>query len=302
MIIVIGGPTASGKSGLAVAVAQKLSGEVVSADSMQIYRDMNVGTAKITETETRGIPHHLIDVVDAEKSFSVAQFAETAKNTILDIQKRGKVPVVCGGTGLYINSLLYDYQMSPYDPDLRSSLQKELHEKGIEELYQKLLSLDPMAERIDKRNEKRVIRALEVVLTEGKSILDKSDKESTIQHLMFALEVPRDILYDRINKRVDEMFKNGLIDEVNGLLSRGISFENQSMQAIGYKECKAYFSGEIDLNTLKELIKQHTRNYAKRQITWFKRIPSCIWLKYDEYDKNLDFICNEYYKYSDKIE
>ena len=302
MIIVIGGPTASGKSGLAVAVAQKLSGEVVSADSMQIYRDMNVGTAKITETETQGIPHHLIDVVDAEKSFSVAQFAETAKNTILDIQKRGKVPVVCGGTGLYINSLLYDYQMSPYDPDLRSSLQKELREKGIEELYQKLLSLDPMAKRIDKRNEKRVIRALEVVLTEGKSILDKSDKESTIPHLMFALEVPRDILYDRINKRVDKMFEKGLIDEVNGLLSRGISFENQSMQAIGYKECKAYFSGEIDLNTLKELIKQHTRNYAKRQITWFKRIPSCIWLKYDEYDKNLDFICNEYYKYSDKIE
>lgn len=302
MIIVIGGPTASGKSGLAVAVAQKLSGEVVSADSMQIYRDMNVGTAKITETETQGILHHLIDVVDAEKSFSVAQFAETAKNTILDIQKRGKVPVVCGGTGLYINSLLYDYQMSPYDPDLRSSLQKELREKGIEELYQKLLSLDPMAERIDKRNEKRVIRALEVVLTEGKSILDKSDKESTIPHLMFALEVPRDILYDRINKRVDEMFKNGLIDEVNGLLSRGISFENQSMQAIGYKECKAYFSGEIDLNTLKELIKQHTRNYAKRQITWFKRIPTCIWLKYDEYDINIDFICNEYYKYSDKIE
>lgn len=302
MIIVIGGPTASGKSGLAVAVAQKLSGEVVSADSMQIYRDMNVGTAKITETETQGIPHHLIDVVDAEKSFSVAQFAETAKNTILDIQKRGKVPVVCGGTGLYINSLLYDYQMSPYDPDLRSSLQKELREKGIEELYQKLLSLDPMAERIDKRNEKRVIRALEVVLTEGKSILDKSDKESTIPHLMFALEVPRDILYDRINKRVDEMFKNGLIDEVNGLLSRGISFENQSMQAIGYKECKAYYSGEIDLNTLKELVKQHTRNYAKRQITWFKRIPSCIWLKYDEYDKNLDFICNEYYKYPDKLE
>lgn len=302
MIIVIGGPTASGKSGLAVAIAQKLSGEVVSADSMQIYRDMNVGTAKITETETRGIPHHLIDVVDAEKSFSVAQFAETAKNTTLDIQKRGKVPVVCGGTGLYINSLLYDYQMSPYDPDLRSSLQKELREKGIEELYQKLLSLDPMAEKIDKRNEKRVIRALEVVLTEGKSILDKSDKESTIPHLMFAVEVPRDILYDRINKRVDEMFKNGLIDEVNGLLSRGISFENQSMQAIGYKECKAYFSGEIDLNTLKELIKQHTRNYAKRQITWFKRIPSCIWLKYDEYDKNIDFICNEYYKYSDKIE
>ena len=302
MIIIIGGPTASGKSGLAVEVAKRLHTEVISADSMQIYRKMDVGTAKITADEQQGVKHHLLDVIDPDKSFSVAQYAELAKEKIREIEKKNVPPVVCGGTGLYINALLYDYTMSSFDPKLRESLQEECKTIGIDAMYEKLLSLDPMAEKIDKRNEKRVIRALEVYLSEGRSILDKSDKESTVPHLMFALDVPREELYERINRRVDEMFDNGLEEEVRNIVSSGISFDCQSMQAIGYKEFKSYFAGEIDKNTLVELIKQHSRNYAKRQITWFKRIPTCIWLKYDEIDDNIAYICNEYYKNISKLD
>ena len=303
MILFIGGATASGKSGLAVNVAKKLNGEIVSADSMQIYRDMNIGTAKISQNEMDGVAHHLLDVANPEDSFSVAQYADLAKNAIADIEDKRRLPIVCGGTGLYINALLYDYKMSAYDPKLREKLIKEAETEGIDALYERLKSLDKNADKIDPRNKKRVIRALEVILTEGRSILDKSDKENSIPHLLYAIDVPRDILYENINRRVDEMFENGLVEEVDYLHNvRGISFDSQSMQGIGYKEFASYYAGEITLNEVKSLIQQHTRNYAKRQLTWFKRIPSCIWLKYGQDEQNIDIICNDYYKYLSNVE
>lgn len=300
-MIVIAGPTASGKSSLAISVAKRLNGEIISADSMQIYRGMNVGTAKITADEMQGIPHYMIDVVNPEESFSVAQFHARALELIEEIKNRGRVPIVCGGTGLYINALIYNYHESVYEPLVRARLLQELEEKGIDVLYEKLQSLDKNAEIIDKRNVKRVVRALEVVLTEGKSILDKEDKASVIPHLMYAYDMPREELYRRINFRVDEMFDKGLVEEVRNLYEdKKVSFDCQSMQAIGYKEFRAYFDGEISLEEVKKLIQQHTRNYAKRQITWFKRIDSCVWLDFDKKDDHIDRICNDYYNNNDK--
>lgn len=302
MFIVIGGATASGKSGLAIEVAKRTDGEIIGADSMQIYKKMDVGTAKVTEEETQGVVHHLIDVVEPNETFSVAQYEKLAKTAIKDIENRGKTPIVCGGTGLYINSLIYDYQMSAYDPKLRENLMQELDEKGLDYMYEKLLKLDPLAENIHKNNVKRVIRALEVYLTEGKSVLDKNDKASTVPDLMYAVDMPREVLYERINLRVDKMFADGLEDEVNSLIeNEKLTFDMQSMQAIGYKEFNGYLNGEYDKNTLTELIKQHSRNYAKRQITWFKRIDSCKWLNYAENNDFVTQIVNDYYKNITKI-
>ena len=302
MFIVIGGATASGKSGLAIEVAKRTNGEIIGADSMQIYKKMDVGTAKVTEEETQGVVHHLIDVVEPNETFSVAQYEKLAKTAIKDIENRGKTPIVCGGTGLYINSLIYDYQMSAYDPKLRENLMRELDEKGLDYMYEKLLKLDPLAENIHKNNVKRVIRALEVYLTEGKSVLDKNDKASTVPHLMYAVDMPREVLYERINLRVDKMFADGLEDEVNSLIeNEKLTFDMQSMQAIGYKEFNGYLNGEYDKNTLTELIKQHSRNYAKRQITWFKRIDSCKWLNCAENNDFITQIANDYYKNITKI-
>lgn len=302
MFIVIGGATASGKSGLAIEVAKRTDGEIIGADSMQIYKKMDVGTAKVTEEETQGVVHHLIDVVEPNETFSVAQYEKLAKTAIKDIENRGKTPIVCGGTGLYINSLIYDYQMSAYDPKLRENLMRELDEKGLDYMYEKLLKLDPLAENIHKNNVKRVIRALEVYLTEGKSVLDKNDKASIVPHLMYSVDMPREVLYERINLRVDKMFADGLEDEVNSLIeNEKLTFDMQSMQAIGYKEFNGYLNGEYDKNTLTELIKQHSRNYAKRQITWFKRIDSCKWLNYAENNDFVTQIANDYYKNITKI-
>ena len=254
--IVIGGATASGKSGLAVKVAQKLHGEIISADSMQIYRHMDIGTAKITLEEAGGIKHHMIDIVDPDETYSVAQYSEQANAIINDLNDR-KIPcVVCGGTGLYINALIYEYQMSSYDPELRSELMKELDMNGIDYMYDKLLKYDPKAVNIHKNNKKRVIRALEVVIKDGRSIFDKNDKQSIRPNLMYAMDVDRGYLYERINKRVDLMFENGLIDEVDSLIKDyHVDFNMQSMQAIGYKEFADYYNNEKSLDDIKDLIK-----------------------------------------------
>lgn len=301
--IVIGGATASGKSGLAVSVAGKLKGEIISADSMQIYRHMDIGTAKITADEACGIKHHMIDIVEPDENFSVAQYSEQA-NAIIDELAAKKVPcVVCGGTGLYINALIYEYGMSSYDPALRQELMAELDEYGIDYMYEKLLKNDPKAVAIHKNNRKRVIRALEVLLSEGRSILDKDDKKTIRPSLTYAIDVEREILYNKINKRVDLMFAQGLTGEVDELINKyRLDFSMQSMQAIGYKEFADYYHNEKDLDEVKELIKQHTRNYAKRQNTWFKRIDSCKWIQNDDIDRISDNICEEYYKKIDNIE
>jgi len=302
MFVVICGATASGKSSLAIETAKKINGEIVGADSMQIYKKMNVGTAKITAEETCGIPHYMIDVVEPQLPYSVAEYAENAKKIIKDIENRGKTPIICGGTGLYINALIYDFSMSSYDPELRENLYKEAEEKGIDYMYEKLLSVDPLAVKIHKNNKKRVIRALEVYYTEGKSILSKRDTENSVPHLIYSIDMPRETLYDRVDKRVDAMFDNGLCEEVDSLLNEEkLTFDMQSMQAIGYKEFKGYYNSEYDKDTLKNLIKQHTRNYAKRQLTWFKRIQTCKWLDFSVFSDLSSIIEQDYYIKSTKL-
>lgn len=303
MFIVICGATASGKSELAIALAREIGGEIVSADSMQIYRGMDVGTAKITVEEMQGIPHHMINMVDPTENYSVAEYAYHANKVIKNIQNRGKTPIICGGTGLYINALVYGYNMSSYNIGLRNELYKELEIKGIDYMYEKLLSLDPLAASIHKNNTKRVIRALEVVIGEGKSILSKDDRKSYCQHLMYATDMERAVLYDRIDRRVDIMFDMGLVDEVNALVkNKNLNFDMQSMQAIGYREFRDFFDGIITLEEVKNLIKQHSRNYAKRQLTWFKRNDTCNWLKFGDNTNIINTIKHEYYNKVNNLE
>lgn len=298
-MLIISGATASGKSSLAVKVAKKIQGEVVSADSMQIYRHMNIGTAKVTLEEMQGVPHHLIDVVEPSEEFSVAKYRELALKKISEIEKEDKIPIVAGGTGLYINALIYplDFGNAYKDSLLRETLNNELEVNGKEYIFNKLKEIDPIAaEKIHVNNVKRVIRALEVKLLSGKSITEQNNKSApSCYYKIYICNPKRELLYERINCRVDEMLKNGLLQEVEELLSSGkVNFEHQSMQAIGYKEFKEYFNGLLDITALAEKIKQDTRNYAKRQITWFKSYTeNCIWL--DEVnDATVDFIVSDY--------
>lgn len=302
-MLIIGGATASGKSGLAINVAKKLNGEIISADSMQIYKKMDIGTAKIMENEMQGICHHLINIIEPDENFTVADYSKLAKKCIEDIKNRGKLPIIVGGTGLYINSLIYDYKLSEQNLDLRNKLNDELQDKGKDYLFSKLEKVDPKgAKSIHKNNTKRVIRAIEVMLTTNKSITENNDKEQTVPHLLYAIDYDRNLLYQRINERVDIMVNNGLIEEIKSLLKNGVSFECQSMQAIGYKEFKDYINGKNDIKTTIELIKQHSRNYAKRQQTWFTRIPTCKWLKMGNIDTLTDIIVQDYYKNKTNLE
>jgi tRNA dimethylallyltransferase len=292
-MLIIGGATATGKSELAIKLAKKLNGEIISADSMQIYKGMDIGTAKITASEMDGIPHHLIDIKNPNESFNVAEYIDLAKPIISDLKAQSKLPIIVGGTGLYINALIYDYQLSDENIEVRKSLNEELELNGSDYMYEKLIEMDPIsAQKIHKNNVKRVIRALEVYITTNESISNKHDKATTVPHFMYAVEYDRALLYERINKRVDLMFKKGLVDEVKKLIDMGINFNCQSMKAIGYEEFNFYFNGELSLEETKNLIKQHSRNYAKRQLTWFKRIESCEWLENIDIERNIDIICN----------
>ena len=279
-MIVIGGATATGKSDIAIKVARELNGEIISADSMQIYKYMNIGTAKATESEMMGIPHHMIDIIEPNEEYSVAAFSDEAKKIASEIEKRGRVPILAGGTGLYINSLIYDYEPCMRDDNLRNELVNQYERYGADYIYAKLSELDPAgAANIHKNNIKRVIRALEVKILTGKSITEKHDKDKTPEYPVFIIDLPRENLYEKINARVEKMFEMGLKEEIDELINtRKVNFSSQSMQAIGYKEFIDYYNGYIELNDVKELIKQHTRNYAKRQITWFKSINNAIWL------------------------
>lgn len=290
-MLIIGGPTATGKTGLAVELALKYGGEIISADSMQIYKGMDIGTAKVSENEKRNVPHHLIDIIDPDQNFTVADFIALAKPVISGLQARGSVPIIAGGTGLYINALIYDYKLSARNAALRDELDAEYALHGADYMFEKLQSLDSVsAANIHKNNIKRVIRAIEAFLSENKSIADKNDKENSIPHLMYAVNVPRELLYERINTRVERMFELGLVYEVERLLDQGINFGMQSMQAIGYKEFKDYFNKVATLDQTKELIKQNSRGYAKRQLTWFKKIPTCKWLDFSATESYLDII------------
>jgi len=283
-VIVIAGPTASGKTDLAIKLAHEINGEIISADSMQIYRGMDIGTAKPTMEERQGIPHYLIDIVDPDEEYSVAHFQRDAKNCIREILNSGKVPIVAGGTGLYINSLVYNINFSETTADweYRKQLEEIARDKGPEELHRFLQKVDPVsAEKIHPNNIKRVIRALEVFKTTGKPIsqhqLESRTEKPEYEFKIFGLEMDRKILYERINKRVDKMMEMGLYEEVEGLLEK-YSPDLVSLQGIGYKEIISAIKGEYSLEEAVEKIKLNTRHLAKRQITWFKKTENLRWI------------------------
>ncbi|MDE6211499.1 MAG: tRNA (adenosine(37)-N6)-dimethylallyltransferase MiaA [Clostridia bacterium] len=285
-LILIVGATASGKSQIGVDLAKRFDGEIISCDSMQVYKDMNIGTAKVTREEMQGIPHYLIDVADANSQFSVGEYASLADEVISDVVSRGKIPIVVGGTGLYIDGILYPMTFGgDKNIKIRNELERQLALYGKEYMHSLLAEIDPIdAQKIHPNNVKRVLRALEIYKTTGvcKSDLQEKTKDLKYDICMIALDVDRKKLYERIDARVDKMFEIGLLNEVKQLLLNGVEFANQSMQAIGYKEFKEYFSGIKTLEETKDTIKQNSRNYAKRQLTWFKKYDFAKWFDPDD--------------------
>ena len=289
-ILVIVGPTASGKTRMAVELAQRHNGEVISADSMQIYRTMDIGTAKPTKEEMGGIPHHMIDVADPEEDFSVARYVEMAARCVDDVLERGKLPIVAGGTGLYIDSLLSGRTFASFSPDsaLRGELERELAEKGGQAMLEALAQVDPeAAQRLHPNDHKRIIRALEVYRSTGKTITQHNRETQAIPPRYDALTIglafqDRQAMWRRIDQRVDEMVAAGLEDEVRRLLTSGISPKCTAMQAIGYKEFTQALSGEMTWQEAADVVKLRSRQYAKRQLTWFGRNPNTRWVRWDD--------------------
>lgn len=300
-IIVLAGPTAVGKTELSIKLAERLNGEIVSVDSMQIYKYMDIGSAKVTKEEMRGIVHHMIDIVEPDVAFTVSDYKNLAMNIIKDILSRGKLPILTGGTGLYINSLTCNmtFTDAEQDKEYRDSLNKLADEFGNEFIHEKLKEIDPISyNEIHFNNRKRVIRALEVYKLTNKPFSSFNAGEaiykSDFDVRYFVLNMDRDALYKRINKRVDIMMEKGLIDECINLKNKGYNSSVQSMQGIGYKEILRYLEGDISLNEAVELIKKGSRNYAKRQLTWFRRDPRAIFINKDNYNEEeiLEIIIN----------
>lgn len=284
-VIVVCGPTASGKTNLAIDLAKKLDTEIICADALTVYKKLNIGTAKVTANEMQGIKHHMIDVVEPDCSFSVGDYKELATPILNDIINRGKIPIICGGTGFYIKSLLFDFSYGKSVANLkaREKYMKLAEEKGKEYVFEILKEVDQdSANKLHYNDLKRVVRALEIY--ESGFVKSKIiDEEIPLfDYNAYSFDYDRDILYQRINKRVDLMIEQGLVDEVKELISNGITSENQSMQAIGYKEIYSYLQGELDLDTAIDLIKLNTRHYAKRQITFFKKLPNFVTLNPNE--------------------
>lgn len=274
-LLVITGPTAVGKSELAVDAAIKYNGEVISADSMQIYKGMDIGTGKITSTEMRGIDHYMLDVVTPEEEYSVGRYVIEAKNAINGVLKKGKLPILCGGTGLYINSLLCNHSFAgaPKNEVVREELKNFVAQNGGNALYEELSRVDPIsATQINRNDIKRIIRAMEIFRITGKPRGEfKDESKPDFDYTLFVVYDEKEKLYDRINNRVDKMMKGGLVDEVKGLYQYK---DCNSMQAIGYKEIVSYLDGNISLNDAVELVKQSSRRYAKRQMTFFRGMKS----------------------------
>lgn len=282
-VIVICGPTASGKTSLSISLAKKINGEIVSCDSMQIYKEMDIGSAKPTVEEMQEIKHYLVDFVSPEKRYSVSEYKEDASKAIEEIINKGKTPIIVGGTGLYLNSLIYNIQYNEMEVDLnyRRELEKEAEEYGLEVLYNRAKEIDPEAmEKVSANDKKRITRVLEIYNATGRNKTElekKSRKEVPYNYLIFGINMERSILYDRINKRVDIMLEQGLIEEVKNLINKYSNMPT-AMQGLGYKEVKEFLDGNISKEEMIEKIKMETRRYVKRQITWFKRIENIIWL------------------------
>ena len=295
-VIVICGPTASGKTTLSIQLAQKINGEIITSDSMQIYKDMDIGTAKPTKEEMQGIKHYLVDFVEPNKRYSVADFKKDAEKAIEEILKNGKVPIIVGGTGLYVDSLIYgiEYQDIKFDEKYRKELENRVEQEGLESLYNEAKKIDPQAmEKISSNDQKRILRVLEIYKATGKN---KTEQEAESRkngvkydYKVFAINMDREKLYERINKRVDIMIEQGLIQEVQDLLKKYDEFPT-AMQGLGYKEVVEYLQGNISKEEMIDKVKMETRRYAKRQNTWFKKNKQTIWIEPQDLQKILDEI------------
>ena len=292
-LIILAGPTASGKTSVSIDLAKRLGGEIISADSMQVYKYMDVGTAKISVEEMQGVKHHLIDVLDPKEDFNIVKFQNMVKCSIDEIVKNGHIPILVGGTGFYIQSIIYDIDFNTEDDNssVRKKLEEEYDTLGADFMYEKLKKIDSVsAKTIHKNNKKRIIRAIEFFLINNEPISSHNEvqrkKNSPYDYRFFVLNPPRDILYERINKRVDIMLEKGLVDEVKKLREMGLSMENISMQGIGYKEIIECLNGEVSLESAIENIKQNTRHMAKRQVTWFKREKDVIYVDPFSFESN----------------
>lgn len=290
-VIVICGPTASGKTALSIELAKKINGEIISSDSMQIYKDMNIGTAKPTVEEMDGIPHYLLDFVSPDTRYSVAEFQKDATKKIEEILKKGKTPIIVGGTGLYVDSLIYGikYQDIKLDEQYRNQLENIAEQEGLDKLYEEAQKIDPEAmQKISRNDKKRIIRVLEIYKATGKTKTQQeleSRQELKYDYKVFAINMERERLYDRINRRVDIMIEQGLIEEVENLVKKYKEFPT-AMQGLGYKEVVEYLENKVTKEEMIEKIKMETRRYAKRQITWFKKNKQTIWLDGEKDKKN----------------
>lgn len=298
-LVILTGPTASGKTELSISLAEKINGEIISADSIQVYKYMDIGSAKVTSEEMRGIKHYLIDELYPDEEFNIFIFKEKAEKYIEEIYKKGKIPIIAGGTGFYIQALLYDIKFNEEENDFeyRKKLEELAEKNGGEFLHKMLQEIDPeSASSIHFNNIKRVIRALEYKHITGEKISDHNEEqkrnESPYDFKYFVLNRNRDELYERINKRVDIMMENGLIDEVKSLIERGYGRELVSMQGIGYKEIAAYLNGEMDLESAISILKRDTRHFAKRQLTWFRREKEVNWIEIEKFKDNKEEILN----------
>ncbi len=301
-LIIISGATAVGKTELSIKLAQMINGEIISADSMQVYKNFDIGTAKASADEMKGIKHYLIDELDADEEFSVYEFKIRAEKYIKQILSDGKIPIIVGGTGFYIQSVLYgiDFSEEESNTKYRQQLEAIAQEKGKAFLHDMLLQADPeSAKKIHENDIKRVIRALDYYHENNSPISEhnrmQQQKKAAYNYAYFVLNRDRQTIYDRINKRVDIMIRDGLIEEVKGLIASGISPDSIAMQGLGYKETVKYINGEISLERLSELIKSGTRHFAKRQITWFKRERDVKWLNYEDYS-NVDDMLNKMFE------
>lgn len=296
-LVILTGPTAVGKTDLSIKLAEKIGGEIISADSMQVYRYMDIGSAKVKKEEMRGIPHHLINILDPEDEFNVYTFQQMARKSLEGIYDRGNIPIVAGGTGFYIQALLYDiaFEAEEENTEIRQKLEKLAADKGNSYLHKKLQAADPeSAKEIHENNRKRVIRALEFFELNGIPISEHNKeqrkKETAYNSCYFVLNDDRKKLYDRIDQRVDIMIKDGLIEEVKHLKDMGYHRNMVSMQGLGYKEILAYLDGESTLEEAVYLIKRDSRHFAKRQLTWFRRERDVIWIDKQAFTYNDDKI------------
>ncbi|RNF40563.1 tRNA (adenosine(37)-N6)-dimethylallyltransferase MiaA [Planococcus salinus] len=292
-VLAIVGPTASGKTALSLELAKYFDGEIINGDSMQVYRGLSIGTAKIKPEEMKGVPHHLLDIKDPDESFSVAEYQSLVREKIEEINARGKLPIIVGGTGLYVQAVLFDYRFAEQQVDekLRSALYEELKLHGPQHMHGKLLQLDPEAD-IHPNNTRRVIRAIEIAMSGQQKTERNRALEPLYNEVIVGLDIPRKLLYERINQRVDLMMEEGLLEEVKTLRNQGIH-SAQSMQAIGYRELQAYLEGSISLETAVAQLKQNSRKYAKRQFTYFKNKLPIFWIDVtQEMEKNIQEIAD----------